>query len=190
LSKTGARQISSPDIAYGRDKRATFDKQTPATWNLDEISDGLLEVPHARIQKLHFTVIGTSKYYDQYLKGQNGRDGFLGVFQNTLKKYGFNQVELEEVLPRIPLKAIPDVQLRRMYWAQHLDNAYESITPQPPILLVLLPDGNRNLYADVKWWSDCCCGVPTVCIKADKLEKAMTGSKSGGVDHKLLANLW
>ncbi|KAA8564202.1 hypothetical protein EYC84_011148 [Monilinia fructicola] len=42
------------------------------------------------------------------------------------------------------------------------------------LIIVVLQDHDKNLYAEIKRWGDCVQGIPTSCITLDKLEKCKT----------------
>lgn len=59
-----------------------------------------------------------------------------------------------------------------------LTRAYEQLG-SPPLVFIQIPDSTAPLaYADIKWWSDCHQGVPSVCVAFKTLGKAESRAKT------------
>lgn len=193
------RELTVPQIGYNDGLRPVADKKWKATWNLEGISKfssvgtggkGLLQVNKDLLPELCSITLGKSE--DYAFKGP-----FLKELKEALRGYGFMATELGDLHPSIELKPESNAEIRRMYIAKQLSDAYTELVDKQKkpgtelkLILILLPNDDATLFADVKWWSDCVQGVHTVCIKAEKLKKGMIGSKGGKVDNKLLANVW
>ena len=62
-----------------------------------------------------------------------------------------------------------------------LNRLKKSEDPNPPLIVVALPNNDKELYSEVKRWGDCIQGIPTVCILQSKISST---------NRRLRSNLW
>jgi len=193
LQITG-RKMKSLSFIY-KDKKilTSQNAKNPASWNLENASKrkngkGLLHVKDEKLPEIHIIKIGQSNGYAQI-------PGFLGLFTQELPQYGFrDSIPIKNIIAVSGDKA-NDMKETRRKMAYDLDQAYaqivQSTATHPSLIFIFLPDKGAELYANVKWWSDCIKGIPTMCISADAIKQAVLGtSKHPGNDLTVLANLW
>lgn len=113
------------------------------------------------------------------------RNTFGPAICNALRGYGINTNGGLHVV-----EAIYNGQ--RSTAKTSFDNALRSLkrlanTQDIPLILVALPNKDAGLYSDVKWWGDCCVGIPSICITQQTTRKYQEIPKGR---NNMMANLW
>lgn len=140
------------------------------------------------------------------IDAENNRDYLNGDFvyhlEEDIKKYGLKFEGFETC--GVKLNSGSNAQERRGQVTKALQRVYDHLEARlcrhPPLILFILPSKDLTTYADVKWWADCVRGVPTVCITADGVFKAVGRVPNGKppfdktrrnntLDFKVLGNL-
>lgn len=72
-----------------------------------------------------------------------------------------------------------------------LDKALENLKNNSkldkiPLILIVVPFKDADLYSHIKWWGDVKIGIPTVCVQKDILQPK---DRKRSVDPKTLGNL-
>lgn len=115
----------------------------------------------------------------------NNNDVWNGDFvyhlYEDIKKYGLNFNGFETC--GVKLESGNNTEQRRGQVTRALSRVYDELAIRLggplPLILFILPSKDLTTYADVKWWADCVCGVPTVCITADGVRKAVGRTPNG-----------
>ncbi|KAF9260685.1 Piwi-domain-containing protein [Marasmius fiardii PR-910] len=185
------RILRPPGIQYGQGKPEVDDR---ASWNLRNVK---------------FTRGGTlSNWAVLLIRDGNGRDEFDGVgdpnFRATIEGFvkmcrgsGMKVPDmpsplLEAKLPRKdsrdPIRSAAIGEIRK---------TISSSPKKPSFLLVILSNGDKNIYSGLKHLCDCYLDVPTVCVHSAKIRKEKgqlqyfanvalkVNMKLGGVNHAL-----
>lgn len=166
--------LKSPSVDYGMPKPVEIGQA--ANWALTDIlkskksEDGGFKVPNTTYTKLLVVKIGKYKD-DQYV------DDFLFYLKQDLPRYGLNTSKDHEIVAVDPPLG-DSCYGRRARVTATFKKAYEELHSRngdgkPALIIFLLPSKTITLYSDVKWWADCVQGVPTVCVTADTIIKAV-----------------
>lgn len=186
-----ARILPSPRIRYGQGAPLVDER---ASWNLKNVK---------------FAVGGRLINWGVLLIADNGRDEFSGPgdpalsniitgFRTMCKDSGMNvdQAFPQIVSARMPPKD-PSGDPIRMRCRQVIRDTLRTMNPKPTVVLVILSNGDRHIYAGIKHLCDVMLDVATVCVQVGKIRKERgqlqyyanvalkLNMKMGGVNHTL-----
>ncbi|KAF7928120.1 uncharacterized protein EAE97_009918 [Botrytis byssoidea] len=209
LSLDRVRQLPPPELKFGHDFTVRTARANPAGWNLNEVAND----PNRNDRG--FAVIGNPypvlyliyiNKNPQNLVPPTRATQFAGVLCADLPRYGFSTGNSASFIENAPISAIANPSARRAAFSATLDRAVARLKQRgggfdPPLIVVLLPNGKKSepeLYSDVKWWGDCVCGIPTVCVSRDGVDRGARPDlgllanialkinfKLGGINHRI-----
>lgn len=184
------RRVGQPEILYRATAPVTASRNWPASWNLEHVAQKLNNNDtkgSARGRGFlvtapsfdHLCVIRVATRSDP-IRVTLLRNWATNDLAPALRRYGFSTANVAVV------EAI--TQVGRQNIVANLTTAANSVTPKPPLFLIVLPDKSATFFPHVKWWGDCIDGTPTICITEDTFRK-YNGSRDME-KNSLLANLW
>ncbi|CZR67286.1 uncharacterized protein PAC_17185 [Phialocephala subalpina] len=122
---------------------------------------------------------------------------YLGPSKDQVRTFGF---QLLKQLPQYNVQfsgsVLEDAEathagspgVRRTNFAVVLEQAWTKLG-KPTFVLISLATENVTIFSDIKYWTECVKGIPSVCIKPKAIEKnAEKGSNVG--DRRLLGNVY
>ena len=185
------RILQPPQLQYGQGMPRVDER---ASWNLRDVKFAV----GGKLEKWAVLLIQDGNPRDEFA-GEGDSElrqvvqGFMAMCRKSGMQVGRDEpayaaVQLPRKEPSDPIrkKAIGTIRSRLM-----------SINPKPSLVLVVLSNGDKHIYAGLKHLCDVYLDVPTVCVHAAKIRKEKgqpqyfanvalkVNMKMGGVNHAL-----
>lgn len=190
-----ARILPKPGLTYSNKVQPAIDDR--ASWNLRDIRFSV----GARLEKWAVLLIGDGHRRDEFAGPQDPE--LRSVIQGFMAMCRTSGMNVAEELPPSVAVDLPPVNradpLRKSAIAI-IRETLRKLKSKPNLVLVMLSNGDKNIYEGLKHLCDVYLGVATVCVHVAKIRKEKgqrqyfanvalkVNMKLGGVNHKLDEN--
>lgn len=120
----------------------------------------------------------------RFFGGKSAEESLKGSIDNLIEGIAKNGIEIHTQGNKFKFHEVVVDRLRRNITAG-LDNGFKKLKStsesDPPLIVVIIQEtDHQSIYSHIKWWGDCCEGIPTICIQEKKLIKR-DGKTSGNL---------
>ncbi|CAG8961370.1 hypothetical protein HYFRA_00013831 [Hymenoscyphus fraxineus] len=204
IVELNSRELQPPVLEFGNKKDEKLFKKAKDKWASWDLTDKKFHIAKD-CGNLSIIIIGNKHDYMESGKDRDGnpRDSKFDVvtrwaknFVKELRKYGLTCLQTEDI-PPIQFVAIQrgsDYQKRRADWQDALGHAYDF--KKVGLLVIILPRKEIKMYSDIKWWTDCVVGVPSMGVQQGTLQRMRprhfgnlclkANLKLGGTNHNIM----
>jgi len=186
------RILPKPGLKYARNVSPSVNER--ASWNLHNIR---FAVPGAPLQKWAVLLIG-----------DGAREEFVGLQDPALntvidgfivmcRKNGMDVARERPMVVAANISQAAKADPLRKSAISIIRETLEKLKPVPPLVLVILSNGDKAIYEGLKQLCDVELGIATVCVQVGKIRKEKgqpqyfanvalkVNMKMGGINHKL-----
>ncbi|KAJ8590502.1 argonaute-like protein [Rhizopogon salebrosus TDB-379] len=189
------RILPKPGLKYASNVSPAIDDR--ASWNLRNIRFAV----GARLDKWAVLLIGDGNRRDEF---EGPRDPALGaIITGFMAMCRTSGMDVAKEMPQVVAANLPRADRAEPLRKNAITTIRETLTTlksKPTLVLVMLSNGDKNIYEGLKHLCDVYLGVATVCVHVAKIRKEKgqpqyfanvalkVNVKLGGVNHKLDEN--